>query len=144
MKKVMHIFSRKGRHTVSVSPDTTVLEALRLMSDKNTGSVVIMDNGEYLGLVTERDYSRKVVLMGKSSNETRVASIMTTNLPTVTEDTSVEECMQLMSNRNARYLPVFNGNNYVGIISIHDVVRETISAQQETIDHLHSFIYSNG
>ena len=114
------------------------------MSDKNTGSVVIMDKGEYLGLVTERDYSRKVVLMGKSSNETRVASIMTTNLPTVTEDTSVEECMQLMSNRSARYLPVFNGNTYVGIISIHDVVRETISAQQETIDHLHSFIYSNG
>lgn len=144
MKKVAHIFSRKGRHTVSVSPETTVLEALRLMAEENTGSVVVMDNGQYLGLVTERDYSRKVVLMGKSSGETIVSSIMTTNQPTVTEDTSIEECMQLMGNRSVRYLPVFEGPRYIGIISIHDVIRETISAQQETIDHLHSFIYSNG
>jgi CBS domain-containing protein len=142
MKKVVHIFERKGRRTVSVGADTTVLEALKLMADQNTGSVVVMEDDQYLGLVTERDYSRKVVLKGKSSGETRVSSIMTTDLPVVTEDSTLEECMQLMSSRSVRYLPVFKGRQYVGIISINDVVRETISSQQEMIDHLHSFIHS--
>jgi CBS domain-containing protein len=142
MKKVVHIFERKGRRTVSVGADTTVLEALKLMADQNTGSVVVMEDDQYLGLVTERDYSRKVVLKGKSSGETRVSSIMTTDLPVVTEDSTLEECMQLMSSRGVRYLPVFKGRQYVGIISINDVVRETISSQQEMIDHLHSFIHS--
>jgi CBS domain-containing protein len=142
MKKVVHIFERKGRRTVSVGANTTVLEALKLMADQNTGSVVVMEDDQYLGLVTERDYSRKVVLKGKSSGETRVSSIMTTDLPVVTEDSTLEECMQLMSSRGVRYLPVFKGRQYVGIISINDVVRETISSQQEMIDHLHSFIHS--
>ena len=142
MKKVIHIFERKGRNTISIGPNATVLEALKLMADNQTGSVVVMEEKQYLGLVTERDYSRKVILMGKSSNETRVSAIMTTDLPVVNENSSMEECMQLMSNRNVRYLPVFEGSRYVGIISINDVVRETISAQQETIEHLHSFIHS--
>jgi CBS domain-containing protein len=143
MKRVFHIFERKGRLTVSVSADTTVLEALKLMADQNTGSVVVMEDNQYLGLVTERDYSRKVVLKGKSSGETRVSSIMTIDLPVVTEESTLEECMQLMSSKGVRYLPVFKGNQYVGIISINDVVRETISSQQEMIDHLHSFIHSS-
>lgn len=127
---------------MAVAPDTKVLEALTIMAEKNIGSVLVMDGGEYLGIITERDYSRKVVLKDKSSVDTKVSEIMTTNLPAVQPGDSVELCMQLMSDKNIRYLPVFEGNRLSGIVSMSDVVKETILQQKETISHLENYIHS--
>lgn len=142
MKKVANILTRKGSSVVAIDGGTTVLDALRLMSDKNIGSVVITENGEYAGLLTERDYARKVILRGKSSLETQVREIMSTGLPRILPDNSVETCMHIMSESNIRYLPVFQADNLVGIISISDVVTETILSHEETIEHLKSYIQS--
>lgn len=143
MRKVGDILERKGASAVAVPPDTKVIDALKIMDDKNIGSVLVMDKGEYLGLITERDYSRKIALKGKSSVETRVSEIMTTELPIVKPTDTVDQCMQLMSDKNIRYLPVFDNNRLAGIVSMSDVVRETILAQQETINHLENYIHSN-
>lgn len=142
-KKVADILLRKGSSITSVTPGTTVLEALRLMANQNIGSVMVMDNGKYLGIMTERDYSRKVILQGKSSTDTRVSDIMSSDFPRVTPADSVDYCMQLMSDRNIRYLPVFENNLAIGILSINDVVKETILAQQETISQLKDYLHSS-
>lgn len=143
MKKVSSILSRKGSDVVSVDCTTTVLDTLKLMAEKNIGSVVIKENGEYIGLFTERDYARKIILMGKSSGETDVKEIMTTGLPRVSPDISVETCMHIMDDNKIRYLPVFNNQDELsGIISIGDVVYATILSQKEMIEHLHSYIQS--
>lgn len=142
MRKVSDILGRKGASAVAVAPDTKVIEALGIMAEKNIGSVLVMDGGEYLGIITERDYSRKIALKHKSSVETKVSEIMTTDLPAVNPYDSVEHCMQLMSDKNIRYLPVFEGNRLSGIISMSDVVKETILQQKETISHLESYIHS--
>jgi CBS domain-containing protein len=142
MKKVSDILSRKGASVIAIDGGTTVLDALRLMSDKNIGSVVITENGDYAGLLTERDYARKVILQGKSSLETQVREIMSTNFPRMIPGNSVETCMHVMSENNIRYLPVFNGGALCGIVSISDVVTETILSHEETIEHLKSYIQS--
>ena len=134
MKKVSDILHRKNRNPLSVTPDTSVLDALRLMADQNIGSVIIMENNQYRGIMTERDYSRKVILNGKSSTDTRVSEIMTDDYPRITANDTIEYCMQLMSDKNIRYLPVFHENTLTGIVSINDVVRETILSQQEHND----------
>lgn len=143
MNRVADIIARKGVSAIAVSPDTPVVDALQIMADKNIGSVLIMDGGEYVGIMTERDYSRKVVLKGKNSNDTKVAEIMSTDLPPVTSGDTVEHCMQLMTERNIRYLPVFDNEMLAGIISMSDVVKQTILSQQEMINHLDSYIHSN-
>src|SRR5688572_4731820 len=97
MSTISSILARKGTNTVSVTPQTSVLDALRIMAEKNIGSVLVLDNGKYLGLVSERDYSRKVVLKGKHSDDTTVAEIMSSDLPSVTPKDSVEHCMSLMT-----------------------------------------------
>lgn len=142
MRKVADILNRKGASAVAVAPDTKVIDALRIMADKNIGSILVMDGGEYLGIVTERDYSRKIALKNKSSVETKVRDIMTADLPSVSHSDSVEKCMQLMTENNIRYLPVFDNDRISGIVSMSDVVKETIIAQQETISHLESYIHS--
>ena len=142
MNMVSKILSRKNRNAISVEPNCSVLEALKIMADENIGSLVVKENGKYVGIVTERDYSRKVVLKGKSSAETTVGEIMSTDLPTVSPTDSIDRCMELMSNKNIRYMPVFDNNELVGIISMSDVVKETILAQKETIEHLQSYIHS--
>jgi CBS domain-containing protein len=142
MKKVADILSHKGSHITSVSPETTVLEALRIMADQNIGSVLVLENEQYKGIVTERDYSRKVILKGKSSTDTKVAEIMTNDLPHVTPLDTIEFCMQLLSDKNIRYLPVFDNGRLCGIVSINDVVKETILTQQETITHLKDYLHS--
>lgn len=140
MTTVNNILSRKG-NTITISSGATVLDALKLMAEKNIGSVVVTDaSGQYLGIVTERDYSRKVVLKGKNSTTTPVDEIMTTDLPAVTPRDTVSHCRQLMTSQNIRYLPVFSGTELKGIISMSDVVKETIAQQQETIDHLQQYI----
>lgn len=141
MHTVSSIISRKGRAAVAVSPDTTVTEALQIMADQNIGSVVVMQAGEYLGIMTERDYSRKVILKGKHSTSTKVSEIMSTDLPAIRPSDSIDHCMQLMTNKNIRYMPVFdNETKLAGIISMSDIVKETILMQKETISHLESYI----
>lgn len=142
-KKVADVLLRKGSDITTVSPETTVLEALHIMADQNIGSVMILENGHYLGIVTERDYSRKVVLKGKSSTDTKVAEIMSSDLPRVTPNDSIDYCMQLMSDKNIRYLPVFDEDQVTGILSINDVVKETILSQQETISQLKDYLHSS-
>ena len=125
-----------------MTPDTTVLEALRIMADQNIGSVMVLEGNNYMGIMTERDYSRKVILKGKSSTDTQVSEIMSRDFPAITPHDTVEFCMQLMSDKNIRYLPVFEGNTLCGIVSINDVVRETILTQEETITHLKDYLHS--
>jgi CBS domain-containing protein len=143
MKKVADILARKGKNITNVSADTSVLDALKIMADQNIGSVVIMDEGQYLGILTERDYSRKVILKGKSSTDTKVEEIMSSDIPRITPGDTIEYCMQLMSDKNIRYLPVFDADALSGIISINDVVKETILAQQETISQLKDYLHSS-
>ena len=142
MKKVSNILARKGSNVVAIDGGTTVLEALKLMADKNIGSVVITENGGYAGLLTERDYARKVILHGKSSLETQVREIMSTGLPRILPDNSIETCMHIMSESSIRYLPVFRDDQLCGIISITDVIDETILSHEETIEQLKSYIQS--
>jgi CBS domain-containing protein len=143
MKKVSDILKRKGSNTIAVSPQTTVIDALHLMADKNIGSVLVLEGEEYRGLMTERDYSRKVILKGKSSSDTLVSEIMTTDLPTVQPNDTIDHCMQLLSDKHVRYLPVFEDNKLSGIVSINDVVKEIILSQEETISNLKDYLYSN-
>ncbi|MCU0388661.1 MAG: CBS domain-containing protein [Chitinophagaceae bacterium] len=140
MQKVKDILLKKGAHIESVKPDTPVIEALHTMAEKNYGSIAVMENGQFLGVMTERDYSRKVILKGKSSAETPVSEIMSTDLPIVSPDDTIGHCMSIMNSKNVRYLPVYDGENLCGLISMTDVVRATISEQEATISHLESYI----
>jgi CBS domain-containing protein len=144
MKKVADILSHKGGHITSVSPDTTVLEALKIMADQNIGSVLVLDGQQYQGIMTERDYSRKVILKGKSSTDTRVSEIMSRDLPSISPSDTIDFCMQLLSDKNIRYLPVFDNGKLCGVISISDVVKETILTHEETISHLKDYLHSGG
>src|ERR1700754_2015738 len=130
MKKVSDILSHKGARITSVTPQTTVLDALRIMADQNIGSVLVLEGSQYLGIMTERDYSREVILQGKYSTATPVAEIMSKDFPNVTPNDTVEFCMEVMSDKNIRYLPVFENEQLVGIVSINDLVRETIRTNE--------------
>ena len=140
MQKVKDILLKKGAHIESVSPGTPVIDALRTMAERNYGSIAVMENGQFKGIMPERDYSRKVVLKGKSSAATPVSDIMSTELPKVSPDDTIAHCMALMNSNNVRYLPVYDGENLCGLISMTDVVRATISEQEATINHLESYI----
>lgn len=142
MRKVSDILRRKGSRVTCVAPNTCVIEALQIMSNQNIGSVVVMENDSFMGIMTERDYSRKVILMNRHSSDTPVGEIMTTDFPPIKQSDTVEACMQLMSEHHIRYLPVFENGALAGIISINDVVTETILNQEETISHLQSYIQS--
>ncbi len=139
MNKVSSILSRKKVAFIGLQDTATVLDALKLMLKKNIGSVIVMNGDTYLGIVTERDYSRKVVLAGKHSDQTTVAEIMS-EFPKISPDDTIERCMELMSDKNIRYLPVFENEKLVGLISISDVVAETIRQQKTTISHLEDYI----
>lgn len=143
MKSVKHILARKGSNVIAVPAQTTVLNVLKLMSEKNIGSVVVTENDKYIGLVTERDYARKIILMGKHSDDTTVGEIMSNDFPKITPESSIDTCMLVLSENNIRYLPVFDKEDELcGIVSINDVVYETIHSQKETIEQLHSYIQS--
>jgi CBS domain-containing protein len=143
MKSVKHILARKGSNVIAVPAQTTVLNVLKLMSEKNIGSVVVTENGKYIGLATERDYARKIILMGKHSDDTVVSEIMSNDFPKITPESSIDTCMLVMSENNIRYLPVFDtADELCGIVSINDVIYETIHSQKETIEQLHSYIQS--
>lgn len=142
MNKVSDILFRKGTSVSSVKPDTSVIDALRLMAEKNIGSVIVAENDQFLGILTERDYSRKVILLGRNSTLTPVSEIMSADFPSVAMTDSIEHCMQLMSARHIRYLPVMVDNKLAGIVSMNDVVTETILTQKETITQLENYLQS--
>ncbi|MEX6686220.1 CBS domain-containing protein [Danxiaibacter flavus] len=142
MRNVSHMLARKGSNVTTVLPSTTVLDALKMMADQNIGSVVVMEDDIFLGIMTERDYSRKVILKGKSSTDTTVAEIMSSEFPSIKKNDSIEYCMELLSAQNLRYLPVMENGRLAGIISINDVVKETIMEHEVTISHLQTYIQS--
>ena len=140
MKLVKHLLDTKGRHVVSVSPDASVLDAIIMMAEKGIGSLPVMEGDRLLGIITERDYARKVIVKGRSSNTTRVSEIMSTTVLTTTSAQSVNECMEVMTERRIRHLPVVEDDRVIGLISIGDLVRAIISDQQEEIQHLEQYI----
>lgn len=137
---VASILQRKTKKIISIAPGNTILEALQIMADKNIGSLIVMEAERYLGIISERDYSRKVVLMGKHSHDTLVSEIMNTNTPTVTPNQSIDECMDLVSKLQARYLPVLENGTVVGIISILDLVEATSLMHKESAEELRNYI----
>lgn len=128
----------------SVAPESTVYDAIKLMADKNIGSILVMSGGRLAGIFTERDYTRKIALQGKTSKQTQVREIMPTNIITVTPDDSVENCMKLMTENRVRHLPVVAGDKVVGIISIGDLVNWIISTQNAAIEQMEQYIAGGG
>ena len=140
MKLVQHLLDRKGRELISIVQDASVFDAIKLMADRGVGSLLVMDGGDLKGIVTERDYARKVIIKGRSSESTQVGEIMSTDLVTATSQQTVSECMELMTDRRIRHLPVVDGDDVIGLISIGDLVQAIISDQQEEIEQLEGYI----
>lgn len=140
MGKVRNILQSKNASTVSICPDNTVYEALELMVEKNIGALLVMEKDEFVGIFTERDYARKVILKGKASKETVIREIMTEDVVTVTLDNTIEDCMRLMTNKFIRHLPVVENGKLIGIISIGDVVKYIIEEQRFIIENLEHYI----
>ena len=140
MGTVKNIIETKGNATFTITPDTIVYHALELMVEKNVSALLVMENDKLAGIFTERDYARKVVLKGKSSKETAIGEIMTRDLITVSPDSTIDKCMELMTDKFIRHLPVTENNQLVGIISIGDVVRRIIEEQKSIIGHMEQYI----
>ena len=140
MKIVSQLLQSKGHDVWSITPDTTVYEALEQMAEKNIGAVLVIESEQVVGIFSERDYARKVVLHGKSSQETPVSDVMTSRVIAVPPNQSVEKCMALMTEKRIRHLPVLDSDRLVGIISIGDVVKAIISDQEVMINHLEDYI----
>jgi len=140
MGKVSNILRTKSKTILSVTPDTVVYDAIELMCDHNISAVVVMDNERLAGIFTERDYARKLILKGKASKETLIGEVMTEDLITVTPDTSIDECMRLMTGKLIRHLPVVEEDRLVGIISIGDVVKYIIDEQKFIIENMEHYI----
>lgn len=140
MKLVQHLLDSKGDEIISIVQDASVFDAIKLMADRAVGSLLVMDGDELQGIVTERDYARKVIIKGRSSESTPVADIMTTDLVTASPLQSVNDCMNLMSERRIRHLPIVMDGKVVGLISIGDLVQAIISDQKEEIEQLGSYI----
>lgn len=134
------ILQQKPRGAVAISPDATVYEAIELMAEKNIGAILVVENDELLGIISERDYARGIILKGKSSKQTKVEEIMTTRPVTVSTKEKVRTCMELMTSQRVRHLPVIEEGKVVGIISIGDVVNWIIQAQQAALDQLEDYI----
>lgn len=140
MTTVRQLLVLKGDYIWSIYPDSSVFEALRLMADKDVGALLVMDGEKMVGIMSERDYARKVVLLGKLSRETAVSEIMTPKVITVHPDQTIEECMEMMTAKRVRHLPVFENDRVIGMISIGDVVRDIIYRQRETIKGLEKYV----
>ena len=133
----------KNRQIWTISKDQSVMQALILMSEKNIGAIIIVDNNDFpIGIFSERDYARKIILKGKSSKDTLLNEVMTKELITVTRDYKIDQCMEIMNEKRIRHLPVLENKKIVGIISIGDVLKIMIKEQKELIDHLQKFITS--
>ena len=142
MKTLRQLLQAKGGQIYSIGPDARVFDALGLMAEKDVGALVVMEGGRLTGIISERDYARKVILHGKSSHDLSVREIMTEELVTVQSSRRVEECMALMTEHRVRHLPVTEGERLLGVLSIGDLVKEVIAEQGETIRQLESYIHS--
>jgi CBS domain-containing protein len=141
MKTVKEILEAKSHNLLSISPEASVLDALKLMAEKDIGALVVLDGDHLAGIFSERDYARKVILHGKASKDTPVGEIMTHKVVCVRPDQSVEECMALMTDKRIRHLPVLEDRKVIGVISIGDVVKEVISEQRFVIEQLEHYIH---
>jgi len=139
-KLVSDILDSKGHEVWAVKPDDTVFDSLQLMAEKEIGALLVMEGDRLVGIVTERDYARKVILEGKSSKTSSVAEVMTTRVLCVTPERTIDECMALMTDKRARHLPVLDHKRVIGVISIGDLVKTMISEQQVLIDQLQHYI----
>jgi len=141
MKNVEQMLQGKGQQLLFVPPDATVFDALKLMAEKDVGALVVLEGEKLAGIFSERDYARKIILLGKSSKETLVREIMTDKVLCVRPEQTVQQCMALMTEKRIRHLPVLDHKKVIGIISIGDVVKETISEQKFIIEQLESYIH---
>jgi CBS domain-containing protein len=142
MTLVRQLLDRKGRAIFSVEPEAPVLEAIRAMAAHHVGALLVMQGGSVAGIVSERDYARKVILMGRSSADTPVREIMSSPVITVSPEDTVQTCMEVMTEKRVRHLPVTEGGKIVGVISIGDLVKAVIAEQQQQIEQLESYIHS--
>ena len=143
MKPVVQLLKNRGNDTLwHARPDDTVFQALQLLAEYEVGALMVMDQGKLVGVVSERDYTRKIALQGRSSKETRVKDIMTRQVMTVSPDTGTRKCMALMSDKKIRHLPVLDGETVMGMISIRDIMDDIIADHERTIAELESYIKS--
>ena len=140
MTMIRQLLREKGHKIYSVGPDSTVYDAIRMMADENIGSLLVMEGGKIVGIITERHYARNVVLKGRTSPATRVRDIMESDVLYVQPDQSVEECMAIMTDKRVRHLPVIEQGKEIGLVSIGDLVKSIISDQKFTIEQLEHFI----
>jgi CBS domain-containing protein len=140
MKLVKHLLDAKGSDVISIAPAASVFDAIKLMADRAVGSLLVMDGEKIIGIVTERDYARKVILLGRSSETTKVEQVMSTEVITATAEQTVRECMTLMTEKRIRHLPVVAADKVIGMISIGDLVQAIISDQQHEIEQLEQYI----
>jgi len=142
MKSLKQLLSAKGSQVYSIGPDAKVIEALQLMAQKDVGALVVMEGEKLVGILSERDYARKVILHGRSSQDVSVRDIMTSGVVTVDPSQTVEQCMALVTQRRIRHLPVCEDDKLIGVVSIGDLVKEMIAEQEQTIKQLESYIHS--
>lgn len=142
MKLVRHLLETKPTEIFSVTKDISVFEALKVMMDKNISALLVMEYSNLQGIFTERDYARKIILQGKSSKETAISEVMTSDLLTITKSDSIDHCMKLMTEKHIRHLPVLDAGVVIGLVSIGDVVKYVIQDQKLTIEQLQSYITS--
>lgn len=140
MRTVDQLLEVKGRHVWTIAPDASVFEAIKLMADKHVGALVVVEKDKVAGIISERDYARKVILKDKSSKQTRVRDIMTDKVVAVTPDRTVEQCMAVMTEKRIRHLPVLQEQKLAGILSIGDLVKEIISEKEFMIQQLENYI----
>ena len=140
MKTVSDILQTKGREVFTITPQTIVFDALKMMADKNVGALVVMDGAKVTGILSERDYARKVILHGRSSRELETREIMSTKVYFVSPEHNIDDCMALFTNKRVRHLPVLQTDKLIGIISIGDAVKAVIAEQEHTIKHLENYI----
>jgi len=143
MSTAAQLLKRKGARAVySIDPESPVLEAIRMMAEHSIGALVVLQGEQLVGVVSERDYARKIILLGRSSSETPVWQIMSAPVLTVRPDQSVRECMQIVTDRRVRHLPVVEGGRLLGVLSIGDLVRAVLEEQQQTIEQLEHYIHN--
>jgi len=134
------VLKQKRSGIWSIAPEQTVYEAVEMMAEKAVGALLVMSGGKLAGIISERDYARKVILKGRSSKTTTIQKIMTSPVISVTSAQTVDECMQLMTQNRIRHLPIVEGEKVLGVVSIGDMVKWIVSEQEETIEHLHNYI----
>ena len=142
MRNVQQLLDGKSIQLLSISPTASVLDALKIMAEKDVGALIVLEGEKLVGIFSERDYARKIILFGKSSHDTAVGEIMTSNVVCVRPAQSADECMSLMTGRRVRHLPVLSDDQVIGVISIGDVVKEMLDDQKRTIDQLEQYIRS--